>query len=318
MKRFLLVVLLCLPAFRLVGQPLRCVCWNVENFFDVIDDSLTRDDEFTPAGDHHWTYARFAEKRNNIYKTILDMGGRRGNLPAVVGLVEVENDRVLDELCRNTPLRNLGYDYIHYDSPDARGIDCALLYRSSRFVPFFSQPISLSDTARGFRTRDLLLVEGVARRDTVCVVVCHLPSKRGGTQASSHRLRAAQKLRYVLDTLQAAHPKAVVMAMGDFNANSSEEAFTEGLGFVDGVNTSGFRDLMAFMSDDEGTYKYKELWDCIDHIIVNRPLKAEIFKADYLMKPDANGLGRHPFRTYAGPKYLGGISDHLPVMVDIK
>lgn len=149
--RFCLFLLLVLPPCMARLQT-RLACWNVENFFDVRDDTLTRDEEFTPQGENHWTWRRFADKRDKIYKTIAAMG-----YPAVVGLVEVENAEVLRQLCMGTPLRRKQYGFVHYDSPDPRGIDCALLYRSDAFRLLESRPLPLLHQP----TRDVLLATGV-------------------------------------------------------------------------------------------------------------------------------------------------------------
>lgn len=306
----ILSLLLLLPFAAKAQSTFRVAFWNVENFFDCQRDSLKADADFTPEGDYHWTPPRFVAKRNNIYKVLMDMGS-----PAVVGLAEVENASCLRQLTLATPLRKLGYQFVHFESPDARGIDCALLYRKSRFKVFFSQPISLSDTLRGYRTRDLLLVEGVADgRDTLCLVVCHLPSKRGGSLADHHRMQAAATLRHVLDTLKSNHPSATVLAMGDFNAESGEAVFSTAMGIADGC----FHDLMAALPPYEGTYKYQGRWSYIDHFVCSRQLKATVFSPDYLLTPEANGIGAHPFRTYRGDVYLGGFSDHLPIFFELK
>ena len=128
-------------------------CWNVENLFDTRHDTMKDDCAFTPEGDNHWTSKRYQDKQNKIFKTIAAM-----QWPVVVGMAEVENDHVLRDLCRNTPLRKLGYDFVHFESPDQRGVDCALLYRKGLFDLFESTNIYVSDTTEGFYTRDILLV----------------------------------------------------------------------------------------------------------------------------------------------------------------
>ena len=181
--------------------------WNVENFFDTRNDTLTDDDEFTPDGEYHWTYRKFNAKRDGIYKTLLKM-----DFPDVVGLGEVENAYVLRELCQGTPLRKKHYAYVHYDSPDRRGIDCALLYRRDRFTVTSSRPVNLSDSATGYFTRDILLVEGVTPSgDTLCFLVNHWPSKRGGDEAEKHRMLSAATVRRLMDSIATAHPTAAVI-----------------------------------------------------------------------------------------------------------
>ena len=157
--------------------------WNVENLFDTRDDPDTDDDEFTPEGEKHWTRRRLNDKVNGIYKTLLMM-----NLPDVVGLGEVENNYVLRELCQGTPLAQVPYRYVHYDSPDRRGIDVALIYRTDRFTVTASRKVNVSDSAEGYFTRDILIVEGVTSTgDSVCLLVNHWPSKRGGGRHATAR-----------------------------------------------------------------------------------------------------------------------------------
>ena len=214
--------------------------WNVENYFDTRNDSLTNDDEFTPDGTYHWTHRKFNAKRDGLYKTLLMM-----DFPDVVGLGEVENAFVLRELCYGTPLRDKNYAYVHYDSPDRRGIDCALLYRKDRFTVTASRPVSLSDSATGYFTRDILCVEGLTSKgDTLVLLVTHWPSKRGGDAADRHRMEAALTLRALMVSLATEHPGAAVIAMGDFNATADETSIAEGMGFGDLCrNADGIRNL---------------------------------------------------------------------------
>ena len=159
MKRLLTILLLMTPLASQSQEgfsTFSAAWWNVENLFDTRDDPKTNDDEFTPQGDRHWTRHRLANKINGIYKTLVMM-----DLPDVVGLGEVENAYVLRELCQGTPLAQVPYRYVHYDSPDRRGIDVALIYRTDRFTVTASRTISVSDSAAGYFTRDILLVEGV-------------------------------------------------------------------------------------------------------------------------------------------------------------
>ena len=288
--------------------------WNVENYFDTQHDTLKEDMEFTPTGDNHWTAKRYADKRNKIYKMIAAM-----QYPAVVGLAEVENDRVLRDLCRYTPLRRYGYEFVHYESPDRRGIDCALLYRKELFKVFESRRIDVSDSARAFFTRDILMVGGVLGGGDSCYLfVNHWPSKRHGTEAERHRLEIARRLLGLMDSIQQRHPTALVLVMGDFNAAPEEEAISHGMGFNgECQNGQGFYNLMCQIPHGEGSYKYKDNWSCIDQVIANRELEAEVFMAEFMMIDDTRYMGKKPFRTYSGKQYLGGYSDHLPIIVRI-
>ena len=318
-KSVLLIFLYILGGYTILSaQSFRVACWNVENYFDIYNDSLTNDDSFTPQGDHRWTAYRFAHKRNSIYKTIVALAGDSFNYPSIIGLAEVENAHVLRELCFNTPLRRIGYNYIHYDSPDLRGIDCALLYLPSRFEPIYSQRIDVSDSTRNFYTRDILLVAGLMdRTDTCYCLVNHFPSKLGGGEADLNRVKVAQKLKYILDTIQFHHPTAVILAMGDFNADPTEEVFTNVFQFKEGLNSNGFYDLVSSIPIGQGTYKYHDTWSCIDHIISNRLVPIHIFSPDFLLLPDKKYLGNKINRTYIYIRYQGGISDHLPIYIDL-
>lgn len=292
--------------------------WNVENLFDTWHDTLKDDCAFTPEGDNHWTSKRYQDKQNKIFKTIAAM-----HWPVVIGLAEVENDYVLRELCYGTPLRKMGYDFVHYESPDTRGIDCALLYRHERFQVLESRNINVSDSSRGLFTRDILLVGGVLKdslrgSDTCFVLVNHWPSKRGGVEAERHRMVIAQQLQHLLNSLQHSHPAALVLAMGDFNASSDEEAISRGLGFHGRErNDAGFYDLVSQKPEGTGSYKYQGVWSWIDHVVANRELKVELFAPDFLLEDDEKYMGKKPFRTYTGMHYQGGYSDHLPILVTI-
>lgn len=294
--------------------------WNVENLFDTRDDPKTNDDEFTPEGDRHWTHRRLTNKVNGIYKTLLMM-----DLPDVVGLAEVENKYVLRELCQGTPLAQVPYRYVHYDSPDRRGIDCALIYRSDRFTVTASRPVRVSDSAEGFFTRDILVVEGVTTNgDTVCLLVNHWPSKRGGEEADAQRLRIADTLRHHMIELHAKHPAAAVIAMGDMNSEADEEAIAKGLCFMgDTVSPDGIRLLTARLPRDMGSHKYQGQWRYIDQVFFLADAswqvqKLKLIKYDHLLTADGNRLGQRPKRTYQGPRYEGGLSDHLPLLLTLK
>lgn len=315
----LLLLLMANVSTQVHGQQdsLSAMWWNVENFFDLRDDPATADEEFTPAGDRHWTRKRFNRKRDGIYKTIVAAG-----LPDVVGLAEVENKYVLRELCEGTPLAKEGYRYVHFDSPDRRGIDCALLYRSSRFSVFDSQYIRVSDSSAGFFTRDILLVEGVtAEGDTVCFLLNHWPSRRGGDEADERRMAIAHRLRDTMNALHRQMPTALVLAMGDMNATRDDPALYDGMGFgVRDVNDEGIANLTRLMPHKWGSYRYQGLWDYIDAFFMLADEswsvgEADVFYPDFLLIDEASHHGKRPHRTYRGPVYEGGLSDHLPLRV---
>jgi len=320
MKAKLILLLLLLPLGAAEAQDSArwsIAFWNVENFFDITNDSLTADDVFTPQGDNHWTAKRYADKRDKIYKMVAAMGW-----PAAMGMAEVENDAVLRDLCHYTPLRKFKYEFVHYDSPDERGIDCALIYRPDQFRVFESRPICVSDSAEAFYTRDILMVGGVLMHekgnDTCFLFVNHWPSKLGGATAEKHRMKIAQRLMGLMDSVQKAYEGALVLAMGDFNASPEEESVRRGLGFDEvSMNAQGFCNLMFQIPKGSGSYKYHDTWTCIDQMIVNRDLVVEIFERDFLLVDDPKYLGKKLNRTYIGMRYQGGYSDHLPLITRI-
>ena len=294
--------------------------WNVENLFDLRDDPKTNDDEFTPQGDLHWTRRKLNDKIQGIYKTLTMM-----DLPDVVGLAEVENNYVLRELCQGTPLAQVPYRYVHYDSPDRRGIDVALIYRSDRFRVTASRPVSLSDSAAGFFTRDILVVEGVtAEGDSVVLLLNHWPSKRGGDEAEVHRIEAARTLRTLMNDLHAAHPQAAVIAMGDMNSTVEEAPLVDGMGFgTDSINPEGIRLLTQRLPRDWGSHKFQGQWDYIDQVFLLagdswEVKKLKLLKFDHLLTEESSRPGMRPKRTNVGPRYEGGLSDHLPMLLRLK
>lgn len=294
--------------------------WNVENLFDTRDDPHTNDDEFTPQGERHWTKGKMWSKLHGIYKTLAMM-----DLPDVVGLAEVENSYVLRSLCQGTPLAQVPYRYVHYDSPDRRGIDCALIYRPDRFSVTASRKVTVSDSAEGYFTRDILVVEGVtAGGDSVCLLLNHWPSKKGGEEADAHRLRIADTLRRLMRELHQQHPTAAVIAMGDMNATAEEQAIAEGMAFGnDSINPDGIRLLTQRLPRGSGSHKYQGEWHFIDHVFFLaddhwRVMKLKLLQYDHLLTDEGARPGQRPKRTYQGPRYEGGLSDHLPLLLRLK
>lgn len=307
----------------------RIVFWNVENLFDTENDSLKNDDAFTPEGENHWTRKRYRQKLTSICRVLTALGGGHGDasveLPAIVGLAEVENDRVLRELCKGTALRRYGYSFVHHESPDARGIDNALLYRTDYYQPFYIQAIDVSDSTLEIATRDILLVEGTTREgDTLIILVNHFPSKRGGTAADIRRDHVAKRLRESMDTVRDAHPGAAIVVMGDLNASPDEPEVAKTL-----MHGSRYVNLMAEMESGTGSHNYQGVWTFLDQIIVEKGMldggcrlqvagkRAFVFAPGFMLTDDERHLGKKPFRTYQAMMYLGGYSDHLPVYIDI-
>ena len=287
--------------FVLLGT-LVVMFWNLENFFDPFDDPLKNDNEFTAAAERHWTWARFERKRDGIAQTILAAGDAGGDLPAIIGLAEVENRLTVSQLVRRTPLEELGYGFVHRESPDERGIDVALLYRKDRLRVLAVDSLRVPNVT----TRDILYVK-LLGDNVYHVFATHLPSKRGGARASDSRREAALNvLQSAVDSLFAIDPDSRIIVMGDFNA---EDCSLTGL----------IEPSLAVNPATPGTLKYHGRWERIDHFFLSPALdgRQQIFAPAFLLEPDIAWLGVKPRRTYIGPRHNGGLSDHLPIILQI-
>lgn len=327
--------------------PFRVMSWNVENLFDTRHDSLKNDHEFLPDAIHHWNYSKYKKKLADIARVITAVG--EWNPPALVGLCEVENDSVLRDLTRRSPLKELGYRYVMTDSPDLRGIDVALLYQRDLFKLLSSRSIPVPAFKQHRPTRDLLHVCGLLiTGDTLDVFVCHLPSRSGGAKESEpYRLHAARIIRMEADSLinTRRHPQLIIM--GDFNDYPANKSIREILNaqapppcsdspgnlYKDSattINPSKLYHLLARKAKSlhTGSYKYHGEWGLLDHLIVSGTLlnesgrfftneeKAGIAFLPFLLTEDEKYGDNEPYRTYKGMRYIGGISDHLPIYTD--
>lgn len=304
--------------------------YNVENLFDCDNDPLTNDDEFTPSGIRAWNWARFNKKIDNISKVIIAAG--KWNAPVLVGLCEIENRLVLEKLISSTQLKKFGYNIIHKDSPDERGIDLAFLYRNDFIKPFDFEAIKITDKSdMEFKTRDILLVKAVFNNcDTINVFINHWPSRYGGiAETMRYRNLAATTLKSKINELLSLNVNSRVVIMGDFNdtpedkslsiiLNAGKENFIETKG--DLINLS-----YGWLNRPVLTLKNQYSWELFDQIIVSdgfiekssctKFISAEIFDAPFLMEPDTKFGGFKLKRSYIGYKYQEGFSDHLPVLI---
>ena len=296
------------------------VFWNVENFFDPAADSDNPSElSFTPSGSGRWSRSRYRTKARAIAKLVLALADSAGAPPDLVGLCEVENARCLRELVSGTALRKYGYRYIHYDSPDPRGIDCALLYRSSTTgaTPSLgrllaSRSIPLRDSTGAIvPTRALLLAEF----DSLSVIICHLPSKRGGSaSASRRRTLALRTLSQLCDSISSDRR---ILVMGDFNDTRTAESdsIMRPMFELSPAHDSPLHSWREIPSAP-GTIKFEGVWEQIDRAFVSEPSATlHIIALQILTTPDKKFGGTKPLRTYQGPRYLGGVSDHYPIMV---
>lgn len=320
----------------------RVMFYNTENLFDTKHDSLKNDTEYLPEATRHWTQTRYMHKLNNIARAIISTGA--WNMPALVGLCEIENDHVLQGLTRYSPLRKAGYRYVMTHSKDIRGIDVALLYRRELFQLLTHQSLHVPlPKGQNNPTRDILHVSGrLLTLDTLDIFICHFPSRRNGKKASEpYRMNAAYVVRKTIDSLLQIRQYPQILLMGDFNDTPQSRPIRQALQVQTPPTDTDSHSLhahtlyhlfarQASIKKKIGTYKYHGRWEWLDHIIVSGNLlrpnaslmtnenHTHITQDPYLLSPDEKYGGQQPFRTYYGMKYLGGYSDHLPVWADFQ
>jgi len=318
-------------------KELRIASYNIENYYDPFVDSTREYNEFTAEGEQRWTYYRYKRKRTNTYKTIMAMGA--GKPITLLGFSEIENDYVLRDLINSTPLKQYNYQYINYPSPDRRGIDVGIIYLTDQLRLIYSEPIPLIDPENPrFKSRDILYASFlVDQADTIHVYVNHWPSRWGGEVATKPlRMLAAKRLRRHVDSImENVNRHAKIIIMGDFNDTPEEASITEGLRALSRKEISQDDELInLFTSDNDlgysGTLKYQYNWQVFDMLIISQSLynqpkglrykngSAQIFTAPFLFVEDERYMGEKLFRTYIGPKYQGGFSDHLPILIDLQ
>jgi endonuclease/exonuclease/phosphatase family metal-dependent hydrolase len=331
------ILLFALPAFPIYGQKsLRVMFYNVENLFDTEDDPHHNDNEFLPNGQRHWTQGRYSNKLNNIARVISAAG--EWDVPSIVGLCEVENERVVNDLCRRSPLKKWGYRFVMTDSPDDRGIDVALMYQTDRFRLLTHRSIRLAFPYNPRkRTRDILHVTGLAATgDTLDIFVCHFPSRRGGEkQSEPDRMYAAKIIKSQTDSLMCIRQNALIFIMGDFNdepSNSSICNVLEAAAPTDNPQNNRLYNLFYRFEKErnKGSYKFGRTWNMLDQMIVSGnliagrqklkvlPYTAQIFSRPWMLTDDKSRGGKRPKKTFHGQTHEGGFSDHLPVTVDLQ
>ncbi len=308
----------------------RIMFYNTENYFDPFDDSLTNDQEFLPDAMRHWNYKRFVHKRNDIYKTIMAVGDMEP--PAIIGLCEIENRFVLNQLLYKTPLEKFDYRIIQQESPDHRGIDVALL-----FNPKILKVLDYDFIAINFpfspetKTRDIIYVKALIEgQDSLHIFVNHWPSRYGGELSSApRRAYVAKQLAKHIDILLQKNKKAKILVMGDFNDYPYNRSIRDVLNAGKDPQKNRLINLMPEHYHNLGTHKFHGEWGILDQFMVSPALlsadkgifvegEAHIFNADFLLTDDTKFLGKMPFRTYLGMKYQGGFSDHLPIYLDLR
>lgn len=295
------------------------ISYNCENLFDCRHDSLKNDVEFLPDAERHWTFGRYWQKLNNLGRVIQQCGG--DVLPDVAALLEVENDSTLFMLTKRSLLKGAGYRYVMTDSPDARGIDVAMIYNPLTFR--LVSNYAIRPQIDNIFTRDILYAKGIARaRDTLHIFAVHAPSRRNGQGATETlRMQVMRRLMQSVDSIRETSPNAKIILLGDFNDYSHNKALKE---IVRKGFTEVSRDIKGKNYDHtkvKGTYKYQGQWNSLDHIFLSDKMMGQvrdcfIYDAPWLLEEDAQG-GYKPFRTYRGPIYHKGISDHLPIVLQL-
>lgn len=296
--------------------------YNVENLFDTVDDPGINDGEFTPYGRLKWSEKRFQKKINSLARTIAKIGREQTKTaPALVGLAEIENLGVLEDLVATSALKEHNYQIIHKNSSDTRGIDVALIYNPKLFKPELTELISIPSGS--WKTREILKVTGkLMGRETVTICVNHWPSRRGGVKETEFkRLLVAQTLKQEIES-------GSYVVMGDFNDSPQATAIEDVLkteGRISDLDPGEFYNPFEQLAErGKGTLVYKGKWLLFDQILLSSELiqsegiefkSAEIYNSKELLQQQKNKYRGFPNRTYAGPNYIGGPSDHLPVYV---
>lgn len=303
--------------------------YNVENLFHPDDDKKTLDDDFTPEGKNKWTLKRYRKKIKKLGSVISQLGMNRSRRPPIIiGLVEVESARVVNDLANSSLLRKYNYDYVHHDSPDDRGIDVALLYNKIGFdlIDSSTYPVFLEDE-NGERdyTRDILKVSGYLHGELTHILVNHWPSRRDGAEETEHkRIEAARVVRTIVDEIRDKEADPRIIIMGDFNDDPTSKSIHEYL-----VGSDLYNPMESlFDANSYGSLTYNGKWNLFDQIIFSKNFlekKEDVYSFYYAsvfnkkwMKIYKGKFKGNPFRTYVGRWYQGGFSDHFPVYAFLK
>lgn len=316
-------------------EPLRFMFYNVENLFDIYDDSLVDDEEFLPSGLRRWNYSRYSTKLNSLYKVITAAG--EWSPPALVSFCEVENRRVIEDLINKTYLSRYEWGIVHEDSPDERGIDVCMIYRKD-LLNLLGYDFRMPSEVRkeDFSTRTVLHAWFSVGDDTLHFIINHWPSRRGGVLAGEElRLSLSRMVKELTDSLQRVNDSKVKFIIaGDFNCNPDDPAIKMFSGENKLNNDSSSSEIVNlaedYLSSSVGTYRYNGIWEIFDQIMVSgwllkstsgfytkKPM-FRIFRPDFLLWKDPRFPGYSPFSTYRGYRYQGGFSDHLPVILDFQ
>ena len=333
-------MLITLIAACFAGKPHMVMFYNLENLFDTIDDPDKRDEEFLPTGERKWNTYKYNAKLANIERVLFDMAKLQNEFPAVIGVSEIENRTVLEDLIAQDKLKHGNYRIVHYDSPDRRGVDCAFFYRPDVFKIEGSKPEPYDMPEKpNFYTRDIVTMWGTIENEPFFFMVCHWPSRLGGKEQSAYlREQAALRCRQIADSVRAINPATKIVIMGDLNDDATDKSIVEVLGAkgkIKKVPEGGFfNPFIEVLKSGDGTLAYQDNWNLFDNIIVSENLatgstgelkiqKAEkarfygnIFRKSYMVQKEGQYKG-YPLRTFVGTNFQNGYSDHFPVYIYI-
>jgi len=330
------LALFCCSSSLFSQQKFRVMSYNVENLFDTVDEPGKDDREFLPEGARRWTYGRYTNKLNNLARVIAAAG--EWGVPAIVGLYEIENEKVMDDFTTKSPLKNQKYRYVMTNSDDARGIDVAMMYQRDKFRYLYHKSHKLKFPYNpGRKTRDILHVTGcVMSGDTLDVFLCHFPSRRGGEVNSERdRVLAASVVRSKVDSIFRIRQNANVIIMGDFNDEPNNKSIYTTLKakpYSQNMKPGELCNLFYsyLKKQNTGTYKFGKEWNMLDQMIVSvnlmdrkrnfhvLPETAVIFRPSFIVTDDKTHGGKRPLKTYHGVKHEGGFSDHFPILADFE
>lgn len=342
MKRLVLITGLfaLLIAFSFAQKPYKVVFYNLENFFDTINDPEVLDDEFSPEGPKKWNSTKYNQKLSNTERVFFDIASINKDYPVVIGVSEVENRNVLEDIVATPKLAPANYRIVHFDSPEARGVDVAFMYRPDVFKIEGQKAITtVIPSLPNFKTRDILTMWGTIENEPFFFMVAHWPSRLGGKDVSEFkRIAVGKQMRQIADSVQKINPNIKIVAMGDFNDDPTDKSITQGFGAKLKMKDLGTGDYFAPYADmlkaGYGTLAYGDAWNIFDNIIVSEnlakgttgTLKLEqapgskfygnIFKQPYMIQKEGQYKG-YPLRTYVGNNFQGGFSDHFPVYIYI-
>ncbi|EGV42138.1 endonuclease [Bizionia argentinensis JUB59] len=301
--------------------------YNTENLFDIYNDRSKNDRDYLPNSDKHWTKKRYYNKLQKIGLSISKIGeAETDNPPSIIGLAEVENGKVIRDLLNTANLKDIPYDFVHFNSKDERGMDVALLYNKKDFTVTHSEIFSIIfDRPEGGDdfTRDILLVTGTLNGETISILVNHWASRREGTRLSeAKRMQSSTKVGTIIQSLKQAQPEAKIIVMGDFNDDPNCNSITQ---LVE--NNNLFNPMNTLRSFNRGSLVHHLKWHLFDQIMITTNFfkpddthlefeEANIFDPEFLKEYKGKYKGT-PFRTYAGEKHKGGYSDHFPVYITL-